>query len=135
MAIRPLTGLLAILAAVGGALAFFSGSNLALAVPAAGLGVVCAAAAAGLVLAGGARIRPPTAPARLADAPVELLDAFESGRLGRVSIIAAVRRLSRSLDEGHELLSVSEEEALLATSEPEFLRWVDAELTRLERAS
>ncbi|HEV2449692.1 MAG TPA: hypothetical protein VGU43_04690 [Thermoplasmata archaeon] len=135
MAIRPLTGLLAIVAAVGGALAFFAGSNLSLAVPAAGLGVVCAAAAAGLVLAGGARIRPPPAPERLADAPVELLDAFQSGRLGRVSIIAAVRRLSRSVDEGRELLSVGEEDRLLEAPEPEFLRWVDSELTRLERAS
>lgn len=135
MAIRPLTGILALFAAAGGALAFFASSTLSIAVPAAALGVVCAAAAAGLVLAGGARIRPPPAPERLADAPVELLDAFHSGRLGRVSIIAAVRRLSRSVDEGHELLSVSEEEQLLGATEPEFLRWVDHELTRLERAS
>jgi hypothetical protein len=135
VALRPLTVLLAVLAGIGGALAFFTSSNPALAVPFAGLGVAAAAGAADLVLAGGARIRPQLPPPRLADFPVELLDAFYSGKLGRVGVIAALRRLNRAFDATHEFLSMTEEERLLAAPTPEFLGWVDGELTRLERAT
>jgi hypothetical protein len=135
VALRPLIALLVLFAIVGGALAFFTSSNLALAVPSAGFGVAAAAGAAGLVLAGGARIRPPLPPARLADTPVELLDAFHTGKLGRVNIIAALRRLNRTFDPEHEFLSMNEQERLLEAPAPEFLRWVEGELSRLERAT
>jgi hypothetical protein len=135
VALRPLIALLVLLALVGGALAFATSSNPALAVPAAALGAASAAGAGGLVLAGRARIRDPLPPPRLVDTPVELLDAFHTGKLGRVSVIAALRRLNRTFDATHEFLSVSEEERLLEAPGPEFLRWVEGELTRLERAT
>jgi hypothetical protein len=135
VAARGLAVLLAAFAVLGAVVAFLTSSELSAAVPAAVLAMAAASGAAAVVLAGSTRFRAPPDPPRLQDAPVELLDAFRSGRLGRVTLIGALRRLDRAFDEHRGSLSVTEEERLLAAPANEFLGWVEAELDRLESST
>jgi hypothetical protein len=129
---RPLALLLTAVAALSGAGAFFTSSDLSTAIPLAALGVAASSGLAVVVLAGETRFFPPSPSVRAASAPVPLRDAFRTGALGRTTIIASLRSLDHSLGAGREPLSAEEEDRLTSAPSEEFLRWVEQQLTRLE---
>jgi hypothetical protein len=132
---RPVALLLTAVAALSGAGAFFTSSDLSTSIPLAALGVAAAAGLAVVVLAGETRFFPATPSVRAGSAPVPLRDAFRTGALGRATIIASLRSLDHSLGDGREPISPEEEDRLTSAPSEEFLGWVEQQLTRLEGGS
>ena len=121
---------------MGIGLAVWAGGNVDTAVPAAVLAVGGAAGLAAQEL--WPRLRRPTTPPTLlvGDPLVGLRDAFRSGQLGRQTIIATIATLHRGLGGGAASpLPLEEERRLLRASSTEFRRWLEGEVTRLERAT
>lgn len=130
------TVLLALVVVGGAAAALWAGPNVSTAAPAAALACL---GAVGLAIATfRERLRPVRLPQALveSDTLVLLRGGFESGVLGRRSILASVSALDLAIaGPRHRPLGLDEEERLLRCSPAEFRTWVDRRIAELERIS
>jgi len=118
------------------AIALWAGPNLAVAEPAAGAALLLTTAwAVGSLFP---RLRRPVR--SISSAPYDSLtmlgQAFQEGAMGRQTILATIGTLETEVFGGRRvLLSVEEERHLVGAPPAEFLAWVNARLSALERAS
>jgi hypothetical protein len=126
---------LVLIVVVAVAVALDAGPNLAAAVPA---GVVAVVAAGLLFLAAGDRAawrRPPPSPMAPPMAASSLRLAFQSGRTGRLSVVAQLDRIERMGPHPlMEVRSVAEEERIVRLSKPDFRAYVRQRLRTIEAA-
>jgi hypothetical protein len=123
-------------AGVLGLVALLGGTNLSVVIPAAMLAILSATIAGVALLLGRVRFPPPAPLSAEFETSLPLWESFRSGQLGRQTVIATLRQLSREmLGPGAAELSEGQEQALLMMGPAEFRDWADQAMSRLEASS